>query len=106
MLRPRRSSTEPLRPRDPRPQGTLGSQRPAIFGKQRVGAAAGGLGRSRGDLPVELVDPRAQAEHVRMVRLHQRALLLILGLERGSALAQRLGARVTSAVAPASCAWR
>ena len=35
-----------------------------------------------------------------MVRLHERALLLIIGLERGALLAKRLRACVTSAVGP------
>ena len=68
----------------------LRRQRAAIIGEQAVDPARRRLRRLAGDLPAELVDLRLEAEHLRMLGLHELALLLILGLKLRELLPKRL----------------
>ena len=57
---------------------------PAIFGKGRVDSPTAGSCSFSCDLPVELIDARAQCQHCGMVRFHLGALLLVLRLQLGT----------------------
>src|SRR6185437_9608774 len=64
-----------------RPQCIFSGKRRAILRKERIGPSGCDLGLLLRDLPLQLGDLRAQADHVRMIRLHEGALLLIIRLE-------------------------
>jgi hypothetical protein len=66
---------------------TLGRQGGPIFRLKPVDAAAFDIGSLPRNLPIELLDPRAQADHFGMLRLHERPFVLVLGLEGGARLA-------------------
>jgi hypothetical protein len=59
-----------------------------IFGQQRTRAATSSRSPFASYLPVKFVNLAAQAEHVRVVRLHQRALFLVFRFQVRAILPQ------------------
>jgi hypothetical protein len=80
-----------LERRHPTLQRPLRRGRGLIIRPERAGPAASCRRAFTGNLPIQLLNPRSQAEHVGMLGLHEGALVLIFGFQRRSRLSQRLG---------------
>ena len=93
MLRPRRSRTCPLRPATRACSAPSADKAARYSARRPFSRLPSNIRRFARDLPIQFLNPRAQADHLRMLRLHQRALVLIFRLERRTRLAKRLRCR-------------